>query len=157
MPNEPPIDFGRAMARMRRIRARISGYHSLHKLDALGMDIFFGDARFTGPDTLVAGDTRLRFKKALIATGAGPRPSDIPGLDRAGYRTSDTIFDMTVAPRRLAVIGGGPLGCEVAQAFGRLGLEVTIVQKDAKFLPREERDAAEICPGPWRATAWSFV
>jgi pyruvate/2-oxoglutarate dehydrogenase complex dihydrolipoamide dehydrogenase (E3) component len=144
IPDEPALEFGKVMARMRRIRARISEYHSVHELAALGVDIYFGNARFDSADMLLVGDTRLQFKKAIIATGARPRAPDIPGMDRTDYRTSATIFEMAALPRRLAVIGGGPLGCELAQAFCRLGSHVTIVQNDPKFLPREERDAAEI-------------
>jgi pyruvate/2-oxoglutarate dehydrogenase complex dihydrolipoamide dehydrogenase (E3) component len=144
MPSEPALDFGMAMERMRRIRTRISEYHSVHDLAALGVDVFFGNARFESADALLAGGTPVRFEKALIATGARPRTPAIPGLDHMGYRTSATIFEMASLPKRLAVIGGGPLGCELAQAFCRLGSHVTIVQNDAKFLPREERDAAEI-------------
>ena len=144
VPDEPALEFGKVMARMRRIRTRISEYHSVHELTALGVDIFFGAARFASADTLVVGDASVHFKKALIATGARPRVPDIPGLDQTGYRTSATIFEMAALPKRLAVIGGGPLGCELAQAFCRLGSHVTIVQNDPKFLPREERDAAEI-------------
>jgi|SRR5579871_2128551 len=144
VPNEPALEFDKVMARMRRIRMRISEHHSAHELAALGIDLFFGSARFAGVDALLVGDTRLHFKKALIATGARPRAPDIAGLDQTGYRTSATIFDMAALPKRLVVIGGGPLGCELAQAFCRLGSHVTIVQKDPKFLPREERDAAEI-------------
>ena len=144
VPNEPALEFGKVMARMRRIRMRISEHHSVHGLAELGIDIFFGSARFDSTDALLVGDTRLHFKKALIATGARPRAPDISGLDETGYRTSATIFELTALPKRLAVIGGGPLGCELAQAFCRLGSHVTIVQNDAKFLPREERDAAEI-------------
>ncbi|MXN52798.1 FAD-containing oxidoreductase [Shinella sp. AETb1-6] len=144
LPNELPLDFGEVMARMRGIRTRVAVYHSVHDLAALGIDIFFGAARFIGTRTLVVNDARLSFRKALVATGARPRIPDTPGLERTGYRTSDTIFDMAELPKRLAVMGGGPLGCELAQAFCRLGAHVTIVQNDAKFLPREERDAAEI-------------
>jgi pyruvate/2-oxoglutarate dehydrogenase complex dihydrolipoamide dehydrogenase (E3) component len=144
VPNEPALEFGKVMARMRRIRTRISEFHSVHGLTALGVDMFFGPARFESADTLLVGDVPVHFKKALIATGARPRASDIPGLDQTGYRTSATIFEMATLPKRLAVIGGGPLGCELAQAFCRLGSHVTIVQNDPKFLPREERDAAEI-------------
>ena len=144
VPNEPALEFGKVMARMRRIQMRISEHHSVHELAALGIDIFFGSARLDGKDALLVGGARLHFKKALIATGARPRAPDISGLDETGYRTSATIFEMTALPKRLAVIGGGPLGCELAQAFCRLGSHVTIVQNDAKFLPREERDAAEI-------------
>lgn len=144
IPSEPALEFGAVMARMRRIRARIAEHHSVHELASLGVDIFFGAAGFRGADRLSVGAATVRFKKALIATGARPRTSDIPGLDQTGYYTSSTIFEMEALPKRLAVIGGGPLGCELAQAFCRLGSHVTIIQNDPKFLPREERDAAEI-------------
>ena len=144
VPIEPALNFGEVMARMGRVRTRVSEHHSVDKLVGLGIDIFFGAARFEGTDTLCIAETKLRFKKALIATGARPRSSNIPGLDDIGYLTSTTIFGIDALPGRLAVIGGGPLGCEMAQAFCRLGSHVTIVQNDPKFLPREERDAAEI-------------
>lgn len=144
VPEKPALDFGAVIARLRAVRTRIAAYHSVHALTQAGIDVFFGDARFESAESVSTGDTRLHFKRALIATGARPKPSDIPGLDAVGYRTSATIFDMTALPGRLAVIGGGPLGCELAQAFCRLGAHVTIVQNDPKFLPREERDAAEI-------------
>ena len=139
-----PLDFGEVMDRIRRTRTRISEHRSVEKLEALGIDIFFGAARFENAETFLIEDRPLRFKKALIATGARPRPPDIPGLDEVGYLTSNTIFGIDALPKRLAVIGGGPLGCEMAQAFCRLGSHVSIVQNDPKFLPREERDAAEI-------------
>lgn len=142
--DEPALDFSAVMARMRRIRTRLSVHHSVHDLAALGIDIFFADARFAGTNVLLAGESRLSFRKALIATGARPRIPGIPNLEQVGYRTSSTIFEMTALPKRLAVVGGGPLGCELAQAFCRLGAHVTIVQNNPKFLPREERDAAEI-------------
>ena len=145
IPSEPPLDFAKVMERMRRVRTRISEHHSVEKLRALGIDIVFDTAQFETADTMRVGDAALRFKNAIIATGARPKaPLEIPGLEQTGYRTSATIFDMEALPKRLAVIGGGPLGCELAQAFCRLGSRVTIVQDDAKFLPREERDAAEI-------------
>jgi pyruvate/2-oxoglutarate dehydrogenase complex dihydrolipoamide dehydrogenase (E3) component len=144
IPEEPALDFAKVMSRMRRIRTRISEYGSIHNLTGLGVDIFFGNARFESADALLVGDVRLHFKKAIVATGARPRASDISGLDQTGYRTSATIFEMAALPKRLAVIGGGPLGCEMAQAFCRLGSHVTIVQNDPKFLPLEDRDAAEI-------------
>ena len=144
LPEERPLDFGATMARMRWIRARVAVYHSAHELAALGVDLFFGAARFAGAHVLAVGDVRLSFRKALVATGARPCIPDIPGLEQVGYRTSATVFDMPSLPKRLAVMGGGPLGCELGQAFCRLGAHVTIVQNDPKFLPREERDAAEI-------------
>jgi pyruvate/2-oxoglutarate dehydrogenase complex dihydrolipoamide dehydrogenase (E3) component len=129
---------------MRRVRARVAEYCSLDRLRARGVDVFFGVARFTGPGTIGAGDATLSFRKALIATGARPKPSNITGLDEIGYLTSSTIFDIAALPKRLAIIGGGPLGCELAQAFCRLGAHVTIVQNDPKFLSHEGRDAAEL-------------
>jgi pyruvate/2-oxoglutarate dehydrogenase complex dihydrolipoamide dehydrogenase (E3) component len=144
-PFERPLtDFQAVMERTRQIRTRIAEYHAAGRLQAQGIDVFFAEARFVQPDRMVAGETPLSFKKALIATGARPRPSDIPGLDLVGYLTSDSIFDLAELPKRLGVIGGGPLGCELAQAFSRLGSRVTIVQNDPKFLPDEERDAAEL-------------
>jgi pyruvate/2-oxoglutarate dehydrogenase complex dihydrolipoamide dehydrogenase (E3) component len=142
--NRPLIDFAAAMVRMRRIRTRIAEYHSAERLSAQGIDVFFCSARFEGPNTVHAGETRLSFRKAIVATGARPQSSDIPGLEKIGYLTSDSIFGLTELPRRLGVIGGGPLGCELAQAFCRLGSRVTIVQNEPKFLPQEERDAAEL-------------
>ena len=141
---DPPVDFQTVMARMRRIRSRIAEYHSADRLRAQGVDVFFGAARFAAADALTVGDTRLRFKKALVATGSQPQHPTIPGLEEAGYLTSDTIFDVTSLPKRLAIIGGGPLGCEAAQAFSRLGTHVTIVQNEPKFLPHEERDASQL-------------
>lgn len=144
LPEAAPVRLSDAMARMRAIRTRIAVYHSMDELVALGVDVFFGAARFADRKTIVVGATQLSFRKALVATGARPRIPDIPGLEGTGYHTSDTIFDIKDMPRRLAVMGGGPLGCELAQAFCRLGAHVKIVQDEAKFLPREERDAAEI-------------
>jgi pyruvate/2-oxoglutarate dehydrogenase complex dihydrolipoamide dehydrogenase (E3) component len=144
LPIEPPVDFAEIMGRMRRIRARIAEYHAVDRLNRAGIDVFFGDARFADAHAITLGDTRLSFKQALIATGARPRPSNIEGLEKVGYFTSATIFDIAALPKRLAVIGGGPLGCETAQAFCRLGSRVTIVQNEPKFLAHEERDAAEL-------------
>ena len=132
------------MGRMRRIRARIAEYHSADRLRALGVDLIHGDARFVGPNALAVGDARLQFRKALVATGARARRSNIPGLEAIGYQTSESVFEMAELPKRLAIIGGGPVGCELAQAFCRLGAHVTIIQDQPKFLPREERDAAEL-------------
>jgi pyruvate/2-oxoglutarate dehydrogenase complex dihydrolipoamide dehydrogenase (E3) component len=140
----PATDFHAVMARIRRIRTRIAEYHSVDRLQAQGIDVFFAEARFAQPHLVIAGEAPLSFKKALVATGARPRPPDIPGLVQAAYLTSDSMFDLAELPKRLGIIGGGPLGCELAQAFCRLGSRVTIVQKDAKFLPDEERDAAEL-------------
>lgn len=136
--------FSSVMARMRRIRARISEYHSIERLQRAGIHLYFGAAKFDAPDSLRVGEIQLPFINALIATGARPSGARIVGLDTVGFLTSDTVFNLTLLPKRLIVIGGGPLGCELAQALRRLGAQVTIVQNEAKFLPREERDAAEL-------------
>jgi pyruvate/2-oxoglutarate dehydrogenase complex dihydrolipoamide dehydrogenase (E3) component len=143
-PDPVPVDFARAMERVRRIRSQLSVGDSAQRLRDAGVDVFFGAARFLDEDTVGVGDERLRFRKALIATGASPQLSPIPGLEEAGYLTSDTVFELTRLPPRLVVIGGGPLGCELAQAFCRFGVHTTIVQNLPLFLGGEERDAAQL-------------
>ena len=141
---EPVADLKRVVARLRKIEERIGGYHSLQRLKRMGVDVYFGAARFVGPQSVETSATRLAFDKALVATGARPAPPNIPGLTEGRYVTSETVFELAELPPHLAVVGGGPLGCELAQAFCRLGSRVTIIQDEAKFLPREERDAAQI-------------
>jgi pyruvate/2-oxoglutarate dehydrogenase complex dihydrolipoamide dehydrogenase (E3) component len=143
-PGNIQVDFPGVMQRMRRIRARISRVDSVQRLSASGVDVFLGEAHFTGTDTLSVDGTTLHFRKAVVATGARPDTPSIPGLAEAGYLTNENVFDLTELPRRLLVIGGGPLGCELAQAFGRFGARTTIVQGMPLFLPREERDAAQL-------------
>lgn len=138
------IDFSTAMERMRRIRTRISRTDSARRLSAEGVDVYFGEARFAGSNSIAVDGKTLRFKKALIATGARPKTSTCPGLAETGYLTNENVFDLTERPQRLLVIGGGPLGCELAQAFCRLGSFVIIAQSNPMFLRKEERDAAQI-------------
>ena len=138
------VDFPAAMERMRRIRARISRVDSASRLIAEGIDLYFGTARFVGRDAIEVDGTRLRFKKALIATGSRSMLPTIPGLADAGFLTNETVFDLTVQPRNLLVIGGGPLGCELAQAFCRFGTRTIIAHAEPLFLPKEERDAAQM-------------
>lgn len=144
VPPNITVDFPAVMQRVRRIRARVSRLDSASDLTASGVDVFFGDAAFSGADALIVQGIKLRFKRAVIATGARPQTPDIPGLAEAGFVTNENAFDLTERPRRLLVIGGGPLGCEMAQAFCRLGSQTTIVQNWPLFLPREERDAAQV-------------
>ncbi len=137
-------DFAFAMERMRRVRARLSRRRSAADLSAAGIDVFFGNGRFSGPQTLDVEGTALNFRAALIATGARPMIPEVPGLEEAGYYTNETIFELTECPRSLLVVGGGPFGCELAQTFCRLGARVSIVQDEPLFLGSEERDAAQI-------------
>ncbi|MES1244909.1 MAG: mercuric reductase [Acidobacteriota bacterium] len=141
-------DFGAAMARMRRLRAGISVHDSAERFRGLGVDVFLGEGRFTGPDAIEvggqAGGKTLRFRRAVIATGGRAAVPPVPGLAEAGYRTNETIFNLTELPERLVVIGGGPIGCELAQAFARLGSKVTLLDKHDHVLIREDADAAEV-------------
>ena len=137
-------DFGAAMERMRRLRAGISVHDSAARFRSLGIDVFLGDGKFVGPDTIEVGGKRLRFRRAVIATGARAAVPPIPGLSEAGYLTNETIFNLTELPARLVVIGGGPIGCELAQTFARFGSEVTLLDKDSHILVREDADAAEV-------------
>src|ERR1700723_3467425 len=138
------VDFPAVMERMRRVRARISRRVSAQRLSTAGVDVYFGEARFVAPDAVEVEGKRLRFKRALISSGARPRLPSIPGIAEAGYLTNENVFDLSECPPRLLVLGGGPLGCELAQAFCRLGSQVSIVQNDPMFLGNEERDAAQI-------------
>jgi pyruvate/2-oxoglutarate dehydrogenase complex dihydrolipoamide dehydrogenase (E3) component len=140
----PAPDFARAMARLRHVRSHLARGESVRRVAALGVDLFFGEGRFVSPDAVEVDGQRLAFARALVATGASSAISPIPGLAEAGMLTSETVFDLERAPRRLVVIGGGPLGCELAQAFRRLGSLTTIVQDLPLFLGHEERDAAQL-------------
>jgi pyruvate/2-oxoglutarate dehydrogenase complex dihydrolipoamide dehydrogenase (E3) component len=144
VPGDIRVDFPLVMQRMRRIRARVSRVDSVQRLSAAGVDVFLGEAHFTAGDALSVDGTKLRFRKAIVATGARPDTPSIPGLVEAGYLTNESVFDLTELPRRLLVIGGGPLGCELAQAFCRFGARTTIAQSLPLFLPKEERDAAQL-------------
>ena len=137
------VDFPAVMQRMRRLRAGISRHDSAERFCGLGVDVFIGEARFTGRQTVEVGGQALEFSKACIATGARAAALPIQGLAEAGYLTNETIFSLTELPRRLAVIGAGPIGCELAQAFARFGSEVTLVEAETQILIREDRDAAE--------------
>lgn len=137
-------DFGRAMERMRRLRAGISVHDSAQRFQGLGVDVFLGDGRFVSPGEIAVGGRRLRFRRAVIATGARAAVPPIPGLQEAGFLTNETFFNLTELPRRLAVLGGGPIGCEMAQSFARFGSRVTLLDMADHVLPREDPDAAGI-------------
>jgi pyruvate/2-oxoglutarate dehydrogenase complex dihydrolipoamide dehydrogenase (E3) component len=138
------VDFGAAMRRMRQLRARISPNDSAQRFRELGVDVFFGQARFVDSSTIDVNGTRLNFRRAVIATGARAAAPPIPGLNAVSYLTNETIFSLTELPRRLGVIGAGPIGCEMAQAFAQLGSEVFLVEAEHGILPREDRDAAAV-------------
>src|SRR5436190_21948455 len=138
------VDFPAVMERMRKLRADISPHDSAARFTKLGVDVFLGEAKFSGPDTVQVAGKTLRFKRAVIATGARAAQPPIPGLAEAGCLTNETVFSLTQCPARLAVIGGGPIGCELAQACQRLGSQVSLFHKNAHLLDREDVDAATI-------------
>jgi pyruvate/2-oxoglutarate dehydrogenase complex dihydrolipoamide dehydrogenase (E3) component len=137
-------DFASVMRRMRERRADISPNDSASRLRAAGVDVYFGDARFTGSATMAVGGRALTFRRAVIATGGRPLVPPIPGLTAAPHLTSERLFELTEQPRRLAILGAGPIGCEMAQAFARLGTTVTLIDQSPRILPAEDGDAAAI-------------
>ena len=144
VPHSVHVDFPAVMERMRRLRADLSPTDGAERFRGLGVDVYFGKARFISPDAVEVDGRTLQFRKAVIATGARPAEPTIPGLKEIGYLTNETVFSLTELPRRLAVIGAGPIGSELAQAFARLGAEVTLLGNHEQVLPREDRDAADI-------------
>ena len=137
-------DFGTAMARMRKLRTQISHADSAHRYKSLGVDVFIGNGQFTSQENIEVAGKTLRFAKATICTGARAAAPPIPGLEENGYLTNETIFSLTELPTRLAVIGAGPIGCEMAQSFTRFGSQVCLFEQTNHILPREDTDAAEI-------------
>lgn len=138
------VDFPAVMQRMRRLRAGISPHDSARRLRELGVDVFLGEGRFSGAGTIQVGSQVLCFKTAVIATGARAAAPNFPGLREAGYLTNETVFSLTELPMRLAIIGGGPIGCELAQCFARFGARVSLFEMTAQILPREDGDASTI-------------
>ncbi len=138
------VDFAAVMARMRRLRAQIGEADSAARFKQRGADLFLGDARFVAPDAVEVAGKRLKFKRAVITTGARAAEPDIQGVKDAGYLTNETVFSLTELPRRLAVIGAGPIGCELAQTFQRFGAQVTLLEMAPQILLREDHDAAAV-------------
>ena len=152
LPGDPVIDFPAVMERVRKVRADISPHDSAYRLrDQFHVDVFFGQARFTGPNSLQLGDATLEFRRAVIATGGRAIIPTIPGLEDIPTYTNETVFQITELPRRLLVLGGGPIGCELGQAFARLGAEVTLVSQGDQLLPHDDPDAAALLENGLRA------
>ena len=144
VPEGVRVDFAAAMERMRRLRAQISPADSAARFRDLGVDVYLGQAHFSGPDTVEVAGQQLQFSKAVIATGARAAAPPIPRLDQVEYLTNESVFSLTELPPRLGVIGAGPIGCEMAQSFARFGSEVYLVEATHGILPREDPDAAAI-------------
>lgn len=138
------VDFAAVMERVRELRAAIAHHDSAKRFRDLGVDVYFGDARFTGRDRVEVGGQTLRFARGVVATGGRALIPPIPGLAEAGYLTHETVFNLTERPDRLLMIGGGPIGIELAQSFARLGSRVILVEMMPRFLGQEDPDAVNV-------------
>ena len=141
---QPDVAFAAAMKRMRKLRAGISQHDSAERFRKLGVDVYIGHGRFVGASAVAVDGKRLEFDRAVIATGARAADLSVPGLKEAGYLTNENVFTLTELPRRMAVIGAGPLGSELAQSFARFGSQVFLIEALHSIMPNEDPDAAEI-------------
>lgn len=139
-----PEAFTEAMEEVRRLRAEIGAHDSAKRLTDAGIDVFFGDACFVDKQTIVVEGTPLRFRRAVVATGARAAVPPIRGLAESKFLTNETVFELTELPRRLLILGAGAIGCELAQAFARLGSIVTVFDTAPRPLPRESPEASRI-------------
>jgi pyruvate/2-oxoglutarate dehydrogenase complex dihydrolipoamide dehydrogenase (E3) component len=138
------VDFAAVLERVRRLRADIAPHDAAQRAQEAGVDVHLAEARFVAQDAVECGGQTLRFRRAVIASGRRPKIPTVPGLETAGYLTHATLFGLTRAPPRLAVLGGGPVGCELAQGLARLGMEVTLVQDGPRLLPRDDPEASDV-------------
>jgi pyruvate/2-oxoglutarate dehydrogenase complex dihydrolipoamide dehydrogenase (E3) component len=152
------VDFGFIMERMRRLRASIAPTDSAKRYtEKLGVDVFFGKGRFTGKNTIEVNGKTLTFAKAVMATGGTAAIPNIPGLKQGPHLTNATIFNLTELPARMGVIGAGPIGIELAQAFQRFGSQVTVFSRSNRILPKEDLDAAKIVENSLRRDGVTFA
>ena len=141
---DPQFEFTQVFERMRERRAMIAPNDSQERFEGLGVDIFREDAHFVSPDEVVVGDVSLRAKNFVIATGSRAAVPPIEGMDQVPYFTNETIFDrLNEKPDHMIILGGGPIGCELGQAFSRLWIEITLVQRGPQILAKEDPDVAE--------------
>jgi pyruvate/2-oxoglutarate dehydrogenase complex dihydrolipoamide dehydrogenase (E3) component len=141
----PDFAFEDVMDRVRERRATIAPHDSEERFRSLGVDVFRGEARFVSPREVVVGDVHLRGAAFVIATGSRASLPPVEGLAEARPYTNETIFDeLRARPERMIILGGGPIGCELGQAFARLGVRVTIVQTAARILEKEDPDVADV-------------
>jgi pyruvate/2-oxoglutarate dehydrogenase complex dihydrolipoamide dehydrogenase (E3) component len=138
------LAFGAALERVHAVRARIAEHDSVERYSRAGIDVFLGEARFVSAQEIRVGEQVLRARRTLIATGAHPLLPPIPGLTDIKPLTNETVFELSEQPRRLAVLGGGPIGCELAQAFARLGTKVDLIEMQSRLLPQDDPDAAQL-------------
>ncbi|KAJ1445970.1 mercuric reductase [Pelagophyceae sp. CCMP2097] len=152
-----PVDFGAVMQRMRKLRAQIAPADAHVATTAVGADVYQGFGRFTGPNTIEVNGKILRFRKAVVATGGSPAVPNIPGLKETPFTTNNNLFNLTVLPPRMVVVGGGPVGLEMAQAFACMGSKVTVLLRSNVLLPKEDADAAAIVKAALVSDGVEFV
>ena len=131
-------------ARIRQVIKKIEPHDSRERYEGMGVEVIAGEARLIDPWTVQVGEQRLTGRAIILATGAEPLVPELPGLDLVDFVTSDTLWDMSDLPERLLVLGGGPIGCELAQAFARLGSRVSLVEMGERLLPREDAEVSEM-------------
>ncbi len=144
------FDFADVMARVRRVIERIEPHDSVQRYQGLGVECLQGEAEIETPWRIRVGDRRLTARSIIIATGARPFVPPIPGLDKVGYLTSDTLWEMTELPKRLVILGGGPIGCELTQAFARFGCQITQVEMLPRLMVREDPEVSELIMARFR-------
>lgn len=140
--DETEVDFPKVMDRMRKLRAKISKHDAASRLKSLSIDVFFGEAKFIGADVINIGGTKLKFKKAVIATGARALVPPIDGIKSVDYLTNETIFDLTELPESIGIVGAGPIGCEMAQTFSSLGAKTYLIESKSSILSNYDEDVA---------------
>ena len=139
---EPEFDFADVMARVHKVTAKIAPHDSVERYTSLGVDVMQGNAKVVSPWEVEVDGKRISTRSIVIATGAQAFVPFIPGMREAGFYTSDTLWELTQLPKELVVLGGGPIGCELAQAFARLGSHVTQVEQGERLMAREDDDVA---------------
>ncbi len=140
----PQADLSRVMDYVRECQTHVRHHESKEAFEEMGLYVALGKARFTGPNSVEVGDQEYTAKKIVIATGSSPRRLDAPGIEKVPCFTNETIFDLETLPKHLLVVGGGPIGCELGQAFAMLGSKVTIVQSSDRLLHKERPEVSEI-------------
>lgn len=138
------FDFKNIMQRIQRVIKNIEPHDSIERYQALGVECLHGEARITSPYSVTINGQDLTTKNIVIATGAHPFVPNIEGLDKIDYLTSDTLWDLQELPQRFLILGGGPIGCELAQSFARLGSQVILIERNDRLMKREDRDVSEI-------------
>jgi pyruvate/2-oxoglutarate dehydrogenase complex dihydrolipoamide dehydrogenase (E3) component len=154
---EPSFRFERVLERVRERRAAIAPHDSQERFESLGVDVFRGSARFVSPFEIDVDGERLRGRFFVIATGSRAGLPAIPGLAEARPHTNESIFELEAKPQRMAVLGAGPIGCELGQAFSRLGVRVTMIEAAERALTREDPDAAALVQESLRREGVRFV